>query len=77
MLTLETVAEFTWDFGQEFFLQTEYGNYIWSDPRYKGNNTIRPTELSYEEWIGKGNFGRSKGKHLIGLYCGQDVKIIQ
>jgi hypothetical protein len=32
MLILDTVASFTWDFGQNFFLETSEGNFVWSDP---------------------------------------------
>ncbi len=80
MLTLEDVAEFTWDFYKEFFLETAKGNYIWSDPEYGGDNTICKTNKSYNEWIdpfNNGNYGRSKGKHTVGGYCGPNVSIIE
>lgn len=74
-LTLDTVAHFTWDFGMNFFLETEEcGNFIWSDPDYLGTNTIVRTNLTYKQWIGK-SFGRDKGKHKIEDYCGKDVII--
>jgi len=80
MLTLDSVADFTWDFGHEFHLRTSDGNYIWSDPGYPGgDNTIRPTKLSYSEWIVEIQipFGRDKGTHTIRGYCGEDVKILE
>ena len=77
MLTLDTVAEFTWDFGQEFFLETVQGNFIWSDPDYNGDNTIRPYAGSYRDWcFGRNAFGRAKGSHTIRGYCGENVKIL-
>lgn len=76
MLTIKDVAHFIWDFGQEFFLETEHGNYIWSDPDYDGDNTLRKTHLSYDMWIGD-MYGRDKGTHYIEDYCGPNVKIIE
>lgn len=40
----ELRGEFTWDFGQLFFIETDKGNFIWSDPDYGGNNTLTPYE---------------------------------
>jgi len=75
MLTLDSVASFTWGFGHEFFLETEHGNYIWSDPNYGGNNTIRKTQLSYSTWAAP-FWGRDKGKHVVREYCGENVQIV-
>lgn len=75
-LLLTDVAEFTWDFGMHFFLETATGNYIWSDPAYGGDNTIKGTNQTYKQFI-KGRFGRSKGKHTISGYCGDKVVIIE
>lgn len=66
------IGEFTWDFGQEFFIETVAGNFVWSDPDYNGTGEIRPYRGSYNKWIGCG-FGRSKGLHRIGGYCGDFV----
>lgn len=74
MIDKDTIAEFTWDFSSHFFLETEKGNYIWSNPDYGGDNTIQPYDSSYEAWI-DGGVGRSKGKHRIGDYCGENVVI--
>lgn len=30
------VGEFTWLFGQEFFIETSEGNFIWRNPSYQG-----------------------------------------
>jgi hypothetical protein len=76
MLDLDMYAEFTWDFGQKFFLETEVGNYIWSDPDYNGDNTIRPYDGTLSKWLGPQEYGRSKGTYRIGDYCGNEVKII-
>lgn len=63
------VGEFTWDFGQEFFIETKQGNFVWSDPDYNGSGELRPYSGSYDKWIKRG-MGRSKGLHRIGDYCG-------
>jgi len=31
----ELFGEFTWSFGNEFFIETPMENYIWSDPSYE------------------------------------------
>jgi len=78
MLTKHEVAnlvgDFTWDFSCYFFIETNEGNFIWSDPDYQGDNTIKATNLSYEQWI-NGSVGRSKGKHIISHYCGEDFSL--
>ena len=77
-LTIDDAAEFTWGYGQEFFLTTAKGNFVWSDPDYGGNNTIQPFSGSYMDWCKKRAhipFGRDKGKHFIRDYCGKDVKL--
>ncbi len=63
------VGNFTWDFGQYFFIETKKGNFIWSDPDYNGDNKLTPYEGSYKDWMKPPLFGRSKGKHRIGDYC--------
>jgi hypothetical protein len=73
---LTCTGEFTWNFGQEFFVETEEGNFIWSDPDYDGDNTFRYTEKTYQEWIGEGSYGRSKGNHIIREYCGDEIVVI-
>ena len=77
MITLDTVADFTWSYGEEFFLETPDGCYVWSDPDYGGDNTIRKFEGTYADWCKKRHldFGRGKGCHKIGEYYGKDVII--
>lgn len=79
MLTIEDIAEFTWSFGKDFFLEVgELGNYIWADPDYGGDGTIRKFNGDYHAWCEQRKipFGRSKGMHQIKGYCGEKVKII-
>lgn len=77
MLSIQDEADFTWNFGSEFYLETSKGNYVWSSPDYGGDNTIKPTQLSLKGFLGKGYHGRSKGKHSIESFCGSEVNIQQ
>jgi hypothetical protein len=72
---LDMEGEFTWDFGSNFFIETSIGNFIWSDPDYNGDNTIRKYDGIVQDYF-KGTFGRDKGSHIIRSYCGDEVKII-
>jgi len=77
MLTLNTIGEFTWSFSDKFFIETDVGNFVWSDPDYQGDNTIVLFRGSYKDWCREIGipFGRDKGKHTIEGYCGKDVII--
>lgn len=73
MITQNTVAEFTWNFGSNFLLETQYGNFVWSDPDYGGDNTIRPYAGNPINFTQNGLSGRYKGRHIIRNYCGDKV----
>lgn len=68
-LTSSTSGEFTWDFGQTFYVRTDEGNFIFSDPVYNGDNTLRETNQTYDEWIDTGAWGRDKGMRNLGAWC--------
>lgn len=74
---LDEIADFTWSFGEEWFLETSHGNYTWSDPDYGGDNTMKPFNGTYGRWcqIVGVPYGRDKGKHIIRDYCGERVCI--
>ena len=38
---LNLIGDFTWLWNDIFFIETEQGNFVWSDPEYNGDNTIR------------------------------------
>jgi hypothetical protein len=63
-------GDFSWNYGNEFFIETKFGNYIWSDPDYSGNHTIRRFSGSCKEYTKSCNipFLRDKGKHIIKDY---------
>lgn len=78
MIDLDTVAEFVWGFGRDFLL-TVHGedgptHYVWSDPSYGGDNTIKPYSGDPRNFAYVGFAGRCKGTHRIGNYCGDKVK---
>ncbi len=72
---LDEIGKFTWDFGQRFFVETRFGNFVWSDPDYNGDNTFKKYQGDYKQWIKTTGspFGRSKGSHLIRNYCGDQI----
>jgi len=75
VISLETIGTFTWSFGQTFFIETNEGNYVWSDPDYGGDNTISLFNGNYYDWIEHIGipFGRDKGSRFIGEYCGNEL----
>ena len=78
ILTINDYAEFTWLWSREFFLETEEkGNWIWSNPAYGGNNEIHPYNGSLTKYVKSIGipYGRDKGTHTIGEYCGDQVII--
>ncbi len=79
MITLETVAEFLWCWDHIFFLETSEGNFIWSDPNYGGDNTIKPFNGTLNEYQEERDIGfvRQKGFHRIKEYCGEEVMFVK
>jgi hypothetical protein len=76
---LDTMGEFTWLFGREFFIETDIGSFIWEDPDYGGDNTITPFFGGYKEYLTQTGqeFGRGKGRKLIRRYCGEDFTLVK
>ena len=68
-------GNFTWDYKQHFFITTKMGNFIWSDPEYGGDNSIRYTTQSLKEYLA-GTEGQSKGNHYINDFCGDNFTLI-
>lgn len=76
---LSLVGDFIWLWGMEFFIETGEGNFVWEDPDYGGNNTIRPYSGSLDDYL-KGTaipYGRDKGKHVIADYCGDKIIFVE
>ena len=76
-LTLDDAADFTWDFGCRFLLETKFGNYVWYDPDYEGgDNTIHPWYGNPLDFTERGFSGRWKGNHIIREFCGPNALIV-
>lgn len=75
---IRTRGEFTWCWGQDFFIETPSGNFHWKDPDYQGDNTIRPFYGTLADFckMCHVDFGRDKGKHLIGSYVGENFTLV-
>lgn len=74
----KAVGDFTYMWGMHFFIETPLGNFVWSDPDYGGDNTMTLYNGSCKDYC-KGTspgFGRSKGKHLITRYCGENFTVV-
>lgn len=71
----ELVGDFSWNFGKLFYIETSQGNFIWSDPNYDGDNTIKQHNGTIDSFMKENSvpFLRDKGKHVIKIYCGKDV----
>lgn len=77
ILNLE--GHFTWFWNDKFFIETKDGCYIWSDPVYNGSGTLVEFSGDYADFAQEMNidYGRDKGVHRIGDYCGEDIKILR
>lgn len=77
---LNAQGRFTWMFNHEFFVETkDFGNFVFSDPEYDGDGTLRATKQSYDafdESRGQARFGRDKGEHMIRAFTGEAVTVI-
>jgi len=74
----KSVGTFTWFWSHLFFVETEYGNFLWSDPDYNGDDSFTIYDGQYDDYCRRsGNtiFGRDKGKHIVEEYCGPDIWI--
>lgn len=82
-LTKDSICQFTWGFDSRFLIRkydfyhkVSYGDfYVWSDPEYNGDNTIKKYEGYPQHFTGKNFCGRNKGHHSIYAFCGDSVKI--
>lgn len=80
MITLDTIADFSWCWNHVFFLETSEGCFLWSDSEYPhGDNTITPYNGTLRDFLRESNtpFVRDKGTHRIRDYCGENVRFIR
>ena len=75
---LRLSGEFSWGFRDQFFIETDIGNFIWSSPDYGGNNTITKYNNTFKNWLKEEclPYARSKGDHTIAEYCGEDFEVV-
>lgn len=75
---LNSIADFTYFWGADFFVETSFGNFHWKDPDYNGDNSFTLINKDYGQFCNSMNveFGRSKGFHVVERYCGPDINII-
>lgn len=73
-IVLDSFGEFTWNFGNNFYVVTSVGWFIWSNPYYGGDNSFVQTSITVSDFF-EDHFGRHKGRHKIRDYCGDDIKI--
>jgi hypothetical protein len=60
-------------------LESDKGQFwVWSDPEYGGDNTIRPYKGDYQSFCKDINieYGRCKGQNTVRKYCGESVKLL-
>jgi hypothetical protein len=72
---LNTVGYFSWSgIDHRFFIQTEVGNFEFSDPQFKGGtNIITRYNGSFRDWS-KDKKPWGKGMFSVIEYCGEEVK---
>jgi len=68
-------GEITWMHTEEYFIETNFGNFIWKNPKHGGDNTVRYFGRTFTEYLHDHtlSFGEGMGDHVIGVYCGTDV----
>lgn len=75
---LNLIGDFSWNYGNKFFIETSFGNFTWSDPEYfGGTNQIRPFKGTCFDFIKIQGipYLRDKGKKSILDFCGEDVEL--
>lgn len=77
-MLLDSVAHFTQRIDtDEFYVETDNGNFIFSDPQAGGSNTLKPCSFSYAQWTRKyGKAIRDRGRHVIRNFCGNGVRVV-
>lgn len=74
---LDLEGTFYWSFRDEYFIETNEGNFIWSCPSQFGNNTIKRYEGTLKSWCKENEVPccRNKGKKIIRDLTGNDVVV--
>lgn len=63
-------GHFFWSFGEFWFIETEKGNFVWSDCQYNGDGSVSKYNGSLQDWCNENHFDfvRDKGIHNIGEF---------
>lgn len=61
----------TWNYKNQYLLETDSGNFIWNDPFAGGDGILRPFHGTYKDWLHYNNipYGRYKGEHFVDAFC--------
>jgi hypothetical protein len=76
---LNLMGSFTWFWCELFFIETKKGNFVWSDPDYNGDNTIKLFSGSIFDFHKQSgyDYGRCKGEHQIYRKCGDQIIFVE
>ena len=72
-------GHFVWSFGKEFFIETQKGNFVWNDPDYGGDNTVRQFQGDLKKWLKEMQipYCRDKGTRFIENFIDESFIFIQ
>ena len=66
---LKQRGKFTWDFGDVYFIETNIGNFLWSDPYLAGDNTMTQVDKTMKEYF-QYYRGINQGIRDVSYFCG-------
>lgn len=61
-----------------FFIETNFGNFFWTEPCFDEVNYINPTYLTFDQAVkifSSPFSNRVKEKHILGKFCGSNLVI--
>lgn len=78
-MLLSSEGLFSWAWNHKFFIETRFGNYIWSCPDYVGgDNTIRRYHGGLQKFLNdeRIEFVREKGSHVLNKYIKNSADVV-
>lgn len=78
-INVESIAHFSWAYGKDFLLKVNNRYFIWSSPKYGGDNTIKPYFGNLLKWCKDNQVKLVKdiGIHRIFDFCGNNVTFVR
>ncbi len=74
MNVLNLIGDIWWNEKNLYLIETNVDNFIWSDPDFGGDNTLRKFDGTMSDFMKEhGTRGRDKGRHIIGSYVAKNV----